>query len=279
MGFSAPRRRLCGYVLVLLTSLLLACSQESLYSRLDERAANEMVAVLGHAGIPASKSGDLDGGFSVTTGSRFFADAVSVLQRNGLPRESYESIGDVFAKEGFVSSPLEERARLNFALSQEIAHTISRIDGVVMARVHLAVPPRDDFSDDVQAASASVFVKHRDTVDLSGSVAQIKALVVNGIENLPYENVTVALFATDVEAGLAPLPGIDRGELEVAALSPTVQQLSRVSVPLVILALVLLAAACAWFGWLRDKPRQDARDKTGSHRQASQVTPATSVHD
>lgn len=272
---SLPNSPLRASLMCLVALFLVACGQESLYSRLDEREANEMVAVLGKAGIPASKSGDLDGGFSVATTSRLFADAVSVLQRNGLPRERYETIGDVFAKEGFVSSPLEERARLNFALSQEIAHTISSIDGVVIARVHLAVPAQDDFSDEIQPASASVFVKHRDSVDLSGSVAQIKALVVNGIENLPYENVTVALFATDSEpsAGGAANTGSERQSIETAGFSPASLQLSNVSAPLVILALVILAAACAWFGWLRDKSGSsapaEAADATSSRRDAS----------
>jgi type III secretion protein J len=49
-------------------------------------------------------------------------------------------MGKVFKREGFVSSPLEERARLVHAMSQEIANTINNIDGVVTARVHLVVP-------------------------------------------------------------------------------------------------------------------------------------------
>lgn len=178
-------------------SLLLAlvgCSEQSLYSGLSEQEANEMVAELSIAGLSASKQKLKGNEFSVSTAPDEFAKAVQLLKSRGLPRQRYDTLGEVFAKEGFVSSPLEERARLNHALSQEIASTLSSIDGVVLARVHLAVPAKNDLDDTTAPASASVFIKHRAGVDLTGSVSQIKALVVNGIENLPYENVTVALF-------------------------------------------------------------------------------------
>ena len=201
---AVPGRRAAGRLrlaLGLAGALALAgCGEETLYSDLDEREVNHMVAVLHSAGLPASKSRQADGAYAITTPEKSFASAVETLQANGLPGQSYDSLGAVFAKQGFVSSPLEERARLNHALSQEIAQTISSIDGVLLARVHLAVPERDPMSDAPTAASASVFVKHRGDVDLTENVAQIKALVVNGIENLAYDDVTVELFPAQAPA-------------------------------------------------------------------------------
>lgn len=195
---------------VLLAGLLLclaACSEQALYSDLSEQEANEMISELSLAGISAGKQQLKGNRFSVSTAPDNFARAVQLLKSRGLPRQRYDTLGEVFAKEGFVSSPLEERARLNHALSQEIASTLSSIDGVILARVHLAVPPKNDIDDSREPASASVFVKHRAGVDLMGSVAQIKALVVNGIENLPYENVTVALFESDAQTQtVMPMP-------------------------------------------------------------------------
>ncbi|MFK7994287.1 MAG: type III secretion system inner membrane ring lipoprotein SctJ [Granulosicoccus sp.] len=194
--------------LSLLAFVLLAisgCSEEALYSGLSEQEANEMVAELSMAGLSASKQKLKGNQFSVSTSPDEFASAVQLLKSRGLPRQRYDTLGEVFAKEGFVSSPLEERARLNHALSQEIASTLSSIDGVILARVHLAVPPKNDLDDSTAPASASVFIKHRSGVDLSGSVSQIKALVVNGIENLPYANVTVALFESVGQS--EPVPG------------------------------------------------------------------------
>ncbi len=194
-------RRMRKYLSIVLASVVLlvlsGCSEQELYSGLSEPQANDMVALLYSAGMPANKTREAGGQFTVLTEKSSFASAVNLLRANGLPRESYDNLGEVFAKEGFVSSPLEERARLNHAMSQEIAHTISSIDGVLMARVHLVVPENNQLSDKVKPASASVFIKHRADVDLSGSVSRVKALVINGIENLPYDNVTVALFKAE----------------------------------------------------------------------------------
>ena len=177
-------------------ALLAGCSSQELYSQLTERQANEMVAVLRSAGIEAEKTSQ-EGRFSVLTAARDFPQAVRVLNAQGYPRETFDSMGKVFKREGFVSSPLEERARLVHAMSQEISNTLASIDGVVTARVHLVVPERNPLVDKPQPAAAAVFIKHRPEKDLASQVTQIKALVVNSIEGLAYENVTVALFPAE----------------------------------------------------------------------------------
>ena len=173
---------------------LTACGTQDLYAQLDEQQANEMVAVLRNAGLDADKEAREGANFAVVAPPSEFARAVTVLRANGYPRDSFDSIGHVFKKDGFVSSPVEEHARLTHALSQEIANTLSHIDGVIVARVQLALPDKDPLADKPMPAAAAVFIKHRAGVDLSGSVGQIKALVVNSVEGLPYDNVTVALF-------------------------------------------------------------------------------------
>ncbi|WP_280156090.1 type III secretion inner membrane ring lipoprotein SctJ [Piscinibacter sp. XHJ-5] len=183
-----------------LALVLAGCSSQELYSQLSERQANEMVALLRNAGLSAEKQTH-EGHFSVLTSSRDFSAAVRTLSAQGYPREQFDSMGKIFKREGFVSSPLEERARLVHALSQEISNTVAQIDGVVMARVHLVVPERNPLSDKLQPAAAAVFIKHRPDKDLAAQTAQIKALVVNSIEGLPYDNVTVALFPAESMPG------------------------------------------------------------------------------
>ena len=205
-------KKLAGIALLL---LLAACGEQDLYAGLSQRQANEMTALLREAGIEADKESREAGSFAVVAPRARFAEAIEVLKANGYPRDGYDSLGQVFKKEGFVSSPLEERARLSHALSQEIANTIASIDGVVVARVHLSVPERDPLAEKVTPSSASVFIKHRPGVDLSARQGQIKALVVNALPGLPYDNVTVALFPAeaapararpaDALGGLGPL--------------------------------------------------------------------------
>jgi type III secretion protein J len=156
-----------------------------------------MVALLYNRGITATKRSNSDNTFSVSTNHQVFSKAIELLRSNGFPKNNFESLGDVFKKEGFVSSPLEERARLNYAQSQELARTIESIDGVLLARVHLAIPEDSDLNENRQPSSASVFLKHKRGLDLSDRESQIKALIVNSIEGLPYENVTVAMFSAD----------------------------------------------------------------------------------
>jgi type III secretion protein J len=231
---------------------LSGCSGQELYGQLDERQANEMVAVLRNAGLAADKLRRDGGSFAVATSAADFSAAVEVLKEGGYPRDAHDSLGDVFRKEGFVSSPLEERARLTHALSQEIAHTLSSIDGVVMARVHLAMPQKDPLAEKPRLAAASVFIKHRPGVDLNPRVGHIKALVVNAIEGLPYDNVTVALFTAE------PWPG---ATVRVAGRS-WLDAFGAWFIAAALAACVLLAAALGWTwrrGALRGQGRREVR--------------------
>jgi len=205
----SPLSRLAAAALAAATLMLAACSEQELYGQLSERQANEMVAVLRSGGIAAEKTSQEGGKFSVTTSRDDFPQAVRMLNAQGYPRETFDNMGKVFKREGFVSSPLEERARLMHATSQEIANTIADIDGVVTARVHLVMPERNPLVDKPQPAAASVFIKHRPDKNLTAQVPQIKALVVNSIEGLSYDNVTVALFPADgLTREPAPTPAV-----------------------------------------------------------------------
>lgn len=176
---------------------LCGCSEQELYARLPEHQANDMVAALRGAGIAAEKAPREGQFFALTVPRDSFTRSVEVLRDAGLPRTPHESLCDVFKKDGLVSSPAEEHARLLCALSQEIADTLSSIDGVIVARVHLSVPEKDPLAEKAPPSSASVFIKHRAGVDLGGRVGSMKALVVNAIQGLPYENVTVVLMPAE----------------------------------------------------------------------------------
>ncbi len=178
------------------TLALTACGREPLYGELEEQQVNEMLAVLVGAGVDASKIRG-EKGWSLEVGRSDLPQAMAVLKAEGYPREHYDSLGQVFRKEGFVSTPLEERARLLYALSQELSRTVSSIDGVVVARVHLAIPERRPLSEEKQLSSASVFIKYKPGSQVVNKTAANKALIVNSVEGLPYDNVTVTFFATE----------------------------------------------------------------------------------
>jgi len=256
------------FVMPALAALLLAgCGMQDLYTRLSEQQANEMVAVLRNAGLSAEKELRPDQSFAVVTRSGDFARAVTLLRSSGYPRDSFDDMGRVFKKEGFVSSPLEERARLVHALSQEIANTISQIDGVIVARVHLALPEKDPLADKPHPAAASVFIKHRSGKDLSGSVGQIKALVVNSVEGLPYDNVTVALFPAEPWPEHAAAPA-----QTAAALGPV----DNTVIALAGSSGVLALGGCGRGAWRRRQGQAERakRRERDAHGSAQKATPA-----
>lgn len=179
-----------------LLALVLAlggCKVE-LYTGISQKEGNEMLALLRSEGVSADKQADKDGTVRLLVEESDIAEAVEVLKRKGYPRENFSTLKDVFPKDGLISSPIEERARLNYAKAQEISHTLSEIDGVLVARVHVVLPEeRDGLGRKSSPASASVFIKHAADVQLDAYVPQIKQLVNNGIEGLSYDRISVVL--------------------------------------------------------------------------------------
>ena len=182
---------------VLIICSLCGCSYESLYTQLDERQANEMLVLLLADKLAVKKTAAANG-WKLETKLADLPRAMQILKAHGFPRDDFQTLGEVFKKEGFVSSPLEEKARLLYGLSQELSNTISTIDGVIVARVHIAIPEKNVLSEDQAPSSASVFIKHRNESKIDTQLASIKALVVNSVEGLAYDNVTVTLFPSDV---------------------------------------------------------------------------------
>ena len=122
--------------------------------------------------------------------------ALEVLRDNGLPRERFAGMGQVFKKEGLISSPLEERARYIYALSQELGNTISKIDGVLAARVHVVLPERGAVGEAGTPSTAAVFIKHQEGYNLEIIQPQIRRLVTNSIPGLSADRVSVIFVAS-----------------------------------------------------------------------------------
>jgi type III secretion protein J len=159
------------------------------------------------AGIDAQKSPVAKSkGWSISVERSDIPRAMSVLNAVGLPREPLRTLGDVFPKEGFVSSPLEERARYVFGLSQEVEHTLMQLDGVVDARVHIAIPERSVLDDKPPSTSASVVIVMQPGAGLESRETDIKAIVTDGIEGLNDINrVTVKFFTRRSPPALLPV--------------------------------------------------------------------------
>jgi type III secretion protein J len=193
-------RRLAAIVAV--TMVLGGCKTD-LYTRLSEREANEMVATLLDRGIDASRASAKDGTSTIQVDQSRFAQAVEVLKAGGYPKQSFANMGEVFKGGGLIASPTEERARYVYALSEELSKTISAIDGVLSARIHVVLPKNDLLKQDATPSSASVFIRHDKDAPLKNLLPQIKMLVANSIEGLSYEKVSVVFVPVDRSATTA----------------------------------------------------------------------------
>jgi type III secretion protein J len=85
--------------------------------------------------------------------------------------------------------------------------------------VTLVVPERHPLSDKVQPSSASVMIKHRPGLDVESLLPKVRALVVNSVEGLPYESVSVVAIAAE-PTPVAPPPA-DSQPRAVLALAVT----------------------------------------------------------
>ena len=191
---SAPLKRFGSAALVACTLLLAGCQQD-LYTDLAEREANSMVATLQRNGIPASRVLQDDGKMKVVVDGERFGEAVQVLEDAGLPKQAFATMGEVFQQEGLVASPTQERAKMLYALSEELSRTVSEIDGVLSARIHIVLPDNDPLRREASPSSASVFIRHEAGLKIDPLIPQIKTLVANGIAGLSYDKVSVVPVA------------------------------------------------------------------------------------
>jgi type III secretion protein J len=223
---------------LLLVAGLAACSRQvELMAALPATEANEVIAALQNAGIGADKVSGKEGLAAVKVAAGDVGRAVDLLREKGLPRERFAGMGQVFKKEGLISSPLEERARYVYALSQELGATLSQIDGVVFARVHVVLPERTSVGETPVASSAAVFIKHQEGYNLETLQPLVRRLVSHSIPGLSPEKVSIVLVSAQ--------PVRPRNE-SGAGWGAT----SAATTALVVLMLVLGIAALAGGGFL-----------------------------
>jgi len=227
-----------------------------LYSGLSESDANDIVATLAAQNIEAGKS-PAKQGFVVSVPQGEFGSAIGLLRANGLPRSAYAGMGDVFKKDGMISTPTEEHARYIYALSQELERTLTGIDGIVMARVHPVLPERLAPGEPLQVAACAVLIKYRPGWDSGLYEDRVRRLVVSsipGLANAPANNISIVFVPADPAPAALPA--------SASAIQPAERRTSRQ----LAVAALLIALAAAIVVLCRDGLRPHAKRALGRVR-------------
>jgi type III secretion protein J len=201
-------RRFLGSALLLFVNVLFltGCeSNEIIANNVDERQANVILVLLASYGIPAQKTvapsaavgaGPATISYNISVTPNNSIKAMAILNENGLPRIRGTTLLELFAKQGLMTSEMEETIRYHAGLAEELANTIRKIDGVLDANVQLSFPPPETGIPGVaqpKKIAASVYVKHQGIADDPNShlVTKIKLLVSGSITGLDINDVTV----------------------------------------------------------------------------------------
>lgn len=216
---------------------------ERLAGGLDEPSANTILAALDAHGLAGTKrkEGGAEAGFEVLVDGKELGSALRVLAAEGLPRRDEPGVEETYASSGLVPTASEERARFLAATTGEIAGTLERLDGVVDARVHVALPDSRDAPLDgtAPAARASVLLRVRRGARVESE--SVRRIVAGAVEGLEPASVAVVVAAGST-VGAGPSPWVSFGPIRVARGSaPLLRGVLSVSLALhVVLATVLV---------------------------------------
>jgi flagellar M-ring protein FliF len=114
------------------------------------------------------------------------------LAAEGYPRSSGQGMAMLNEEQGFGTSQFIERARYQRALEEELARSISQLQNVRSARVHLATPKQSVFVRDRKPPTASVVVNLYSGRNLQDDqVAAISHMVASSVPNMNSDNVSI----------------------------------------------------------------------------------------
>ena len=221
--------------------LLMGCDSEvTLNADLTESDANDIISELAHYDITADKQIDKTG-VTLLVKQSDIDRSVRILNAAGLPHKARTNLGEMFQKNGIISSPLEERARYIYALSQELESTLSQIDGVVLARVSVVLPERVAPGEPIQPASASVFIKYTPDLDPDAIRPRVRQLIsasIPGLAGKPEDTISIVFFPSEIY----------QDHIKTVSLGPIEMKATTFATVKISLIIVFVMAALAGIG-------------------------------
>jgi len=159
----------------------------------NQDTARQIMVLLESHSIDTEEKVNKDGLYSLFVARSKKLAALQLLQNNGLPGSKYTNLGEVFKKDSFISSPLEEHSRFLFALDQEISQMLAQLNGVISVKTTVNIPASNDnlWQPEQPKSSASVLIKFQQGARVDLYVNKIKSLVSNAVPGLIPERVEV----------------------------------------------------------------------------------------
>jgi flagellar M-ring protein FliF len=171
-----------------LLSLAMRPEMRVLFSGLDAQDAAAIVEKLKEQGIPYELA---DQGTTIRVPASVLYDVRLQVAAQGLPSKSVVGY-EIFDKSAFGMSDFVQKLNYRRALEGELARTISTLEEVQSARVHIVIPERTLFEEQQRKPTASVILHLKEGRSLSRlNIEGIQHLVASSVEGLEPTAVTV----------------------------------------------------------------------------------------
>ena len=196
------------------------------YAQLSDRAGGEVISALEQLDIPYRLSA-ANGRIEVAADQLHLARYR--LAAMGLPRSDADAEDAIDRAPSFGASSLQEQQRYQHALEIDLARSMQKLQGIELARVHLALPRVSPFLRDAPPATAAVLLRLRPGARLSAAqVGSIQTMVAASVPRLKRTEVQVLdqhgimLGANPPERTESPQAALERdmARRALAVLSP-----------------------------------------------------------
>lgn len=179
------------FVGVLVASFLLknhydTAGYQYLFTNLSLSDSNAIAQKLQSMNVNAQIQGD-----AILVPGNKVLELRNLMAEEGLP--SGGGIGfEIFDKKNFGETEFQQRMNYIRAIQGELARTITAIDGVDKARVHLVVPEKALFSEDQKSPTASIAISMKKGRKLSDTqIHGVVHLVITSVEGMTESGVSV----------------------------------------------------------------------------------------
>lgn len=200
------------------TTLMLAltsCSNVTVLEGLDERQANEVVAMLLRQNIAAEKTANGKAGYAVEVDSESLVSAIDLIRQNDLPSAVPTQVSNAFPADAMVSTPLSEKARLLSAVERRLEESLTLLDGVRAARVHVSYDNLQNAgtggAGDSRPRHVAVVLRYEPGVHEASLVQNSKRFLRNAFDGMSYDDISVILAKAETPRVIAVTEGHEAG--------------------------------------------------------------------